>query len=200
MDYKEYNDEELLSYIREQNEEANELMFKKYKPLIKNIAQKHYRYNNRGLELSDLIQEGMIALSYAIVSYKSDKDASFYTYAKTCIERRIISIMVGTTRLKNKYLNESLPIESDNEKVDLLNFISDDSFNPLTLILDYEKEQEVYELAKKILTTLEFQVFELKLSGFDYKEIADILEVDSKIVDNALQRIRKKLKNNLKVD
>lgn len=201
MDYKEYNDEELLSYIREQNEEANELMFTKYKPLIKKIAKEHYnKIGNKGLELSDLIQEGMIGLSYAISSYNEDKEASFYTYAKTCIERKILSTLRVTNTLKNKILNESIPYELENQDINIIDIISDDTLNPLNMIIDYEQEQEIYEVAKSSLTPLELQVFELKMSGFDYREISDILEVDSKIIDNALTRIKTKLKKHLKVN
>lgn len=201
MNYKEYNDGELLSYIKEQNEDANELMFVKYRPLIKSLAQKHYsKNNNKGLELSDLIQEGMIGLSYAISSYKDNKDTTFYTYAKTCIERKMLSVLKGATRLKNKILNESLPIENDNDEFNIIDIISDDTLNPLNMIINYEQEQEIYVLAKEILTTLELQVFELKMSGFDYKEISDILDIDVKKVDNALQRIKNKFKKNKRVD
>ena len=200
MNYKEYNDSELLSYIKDQNEDANELMFVKYKPLIKSVAQKHYaKNNNKGLELSDLIQEGMVGLSYAISSYQDNKDTIFYTYAKTCIERKILSALKGVNRLKNKILNESLPIETDNEEVSIIDVIKDDTLNPLNMIINYEQEQELYNFAKDILTSLELQVFELKMSGFGYKEIADILDIDTKTADNALQRIKTKFKKHMKV-
>lgn len=201
MNYKEYNDLELLEYIKEENEEANELMFTKYMPLIKSLANKLLPKNySKGLEQSDLIQEGMIGLSYAINSYKDNKDTSFYTYAKTCIERRMLSILKGTTRLKNKILNESLPIETDFDDIDLIDIISDDTPNPLNMIINTEQEQEIKAIANDVLTYLEFQVFELKMSGFNYKEIADILDLEPKNIDNALQRIKNKLKKKLEVN
>lgn len=198
MDYTKYNDSELLSYIREQNEEANELMFIKYKPLINSISKKYYpKCSARGLEMSDLIQEGMIGLSYAIISFKDSKDTSFYTYAKTCIERKILSTVLGTERLKNKILNESISFESGNDESNILDFLGDDSINPEKMVVSRESINELYDLAKKILTDLEEQVFELKASGFNYKEIADILGLEPKMIDNALQRIKNKLKKHM---
>lgn len=201
MDYKEYNDEELLSYIKEQNEEANELMFTKYKPLIKKIAIEHYnKIGNKGLEISDLIQEGMIGLSYAISTYSEDKETSFFTYAKTCIERKILSSLKINNRLKNKILNESIPYEVESSDINLIDVISDETLNPLNIIINYEKEQEIYQIAASTLTELELQVFELKLSGFDYKEISELLKTDYKTIDNALQRIKTKLRKKLKAE
>lgn len=199
MNYREYNDSELLSYIKDNNEDANEIMFKKYKPLIKSLASKYYpKCQNKGYDLSDLIQEGMVGLSYAISSFDDDKDTMFYTYAKTCIERRMKSVIVSTERLKNKILNDSLPFETPADGINIIDMISDDSINPENLAISYEDEQDIYEEAKNILTSRELQVFELKISGFDYKEIADILDVDSKVIDNALQRIRSKMRKVLK--
>jgi len=92
MNYKDYNDYELINYIRENSEEANEILFEKYKPMIVNLATKMVNYSpNLGLEINDLIQEGMLGLNTAINSFDENDETSFYTYAKTCIERKIIS-------------------------------------------------------------------------------------------------------------
>lgn len=201
MDYKEYNDFELLNYIAEKNEEATNIMYKKYEPLIANISRKMIKYvNGSGLEINDLIQEGMLGLSSAIDSYDSVKDASFYTYAKTCIERKIISLIVSTTRLKRKVLNESISIEAtdeNGEKINLDYLFIDEKENPVNKLLSDEYEQELYEIVKNVFTGFEQQVFELKINGFDYKEIAEILDKDAKSIDNALQRIKSKLKKEL---
>ena len=91
MNYKDYNDYELLSYIAENNEEANNIMIKKYEPLINKIAKKMISHcKNNGLELSDLVQEGMIGLNHAIEKYRERENILFYTYAKKCIERMLI--------------------------------------------------------------------------------------------------------------
>ena len=83
MEYKEYNDNELISYIAEGNEDANNLLIEKYKPLITKVATKMLPYcEGNGYDLNDLIQEGMIGLNHAIDKYHEQKDVLFYTYAK----------------------------------------------------------------------------------------------------------------------
>ena len=199
MKYKDYNDYELINYISENNEEANEILFEKYKPLIVNISNKMYKYcKNKGLELNDLIQEGMLGLNLAIKSYNQDKEASFYTYAKKCIERKIISLVVSTCRLKHKALNESMPFEvTSNEQGTFEIFMEDNSYNPENMIIDYETENEIIKKAHELLTDLEKQVFDLKISGFNYREIAEILDKDTKTIDNAIQRLKNKIKNRI---
>lgn len=198
MDYQEYNDYELIQYIAESNEEANNIMFKKYEPLIIGIAKKMFKYSSKyGLELNDLIQEGMLALSDAITTFSDQKEAIFYTYAKTCIERKMISLVISSNRLKHRILNESISLESTNEDGEIINLeylFKDDRDNPENILLSEEYEKELMKKAEKILTSFEIQVFELKLNGFDYKEIAEMLDKESKSIDNALQRIKNKIK------
>lgn len=198
MNYRDYNDFELLSYVSEQNEEANEVLFEKYRPLIVATANRLYYYcKNTGLELNDLIQEGMLGLNLAITSFDNDKETSFYTYAKKCIERKIISLIVGAHRLKHKFLNESLSFELSDEGCETYiseKNLGDNSYNPESILLNSESAEELIKEVNKQLTDFEIQVFELKLNGFDYKEIAEILDKDTKSIDNALQRIKSKLK------
>ena len=102
MDYKDYNDYELLDYIAEGNEDANNIIIKKYEPLIIKIANKMLPYCKKsGLEQSDLIQEGMIGLNHAIDRYQEKENILFYTYAKKCIERKIISVVIAATKIKH---------------------------------------------------------------------------------------------------
>ena len=196
MQYREYNDYELLNYISENNEEANEILFEKYKPLIVNISNKLYKYcKNKGLELNDLIQEGMLGLNLALKIYDQNKDASFYTYARKCIERKIISLVVSTCRLKHKILNDSVSFEIKTNETDVFEMVvGDNSYNPEDMMINYETETEIIEKAHNLLTDLEKQVFDLKISGFNYKEIAEILEKDPKTIDNAIQRLKQKMK------
>ena len=193
MDYKDYNDYELLSYIKENNEEANNIIIKKYEPLINKIAIKMLQYcKNNGLEKSDLVQEGMIGLNHAIDRYQERENILFYTYAKTCIERKIISVVIGANRIKNKILNES--ISYDDEENLLLKFVKSNTPSPEEEVLNLELEETLLKKIKKVLTDLEQQVFELLISGFKYKEIAEILDKDQKSIDNAKERIKAKIK------
>lgn len=202
MDYRDFNDNELINYISEKNEEAYEVIFHKYKPFIVSTAKKLIKYcDNLGIDMNDLIQEGMLGLNIAINTFNSNKDNIFYTYAKTCIERKMLSLITASRRQKHKILNESLPLESDNddERISLYNLISDESNNPEARLLSDEQETEIFKIINEILTDLEKQVFELKINGFNYHEIAEILDKDLKAIDNANQRIRNKIKEKLNI-
>lgn len=193
MDYKDINDYELLYYISDGNEDANNIIIEKYKPLINKIATKMLPYcKNNGLDKNDLIQEGMIGLNHAIDRYQEQEDTLFYTYAKTCIERKIISVVVSSNRNKNKILNES--ISYDDEENSLLRILKDSSPNPEEAILDAESEEKFMSSIRETLTDFENQVFDLLVSGLKYKEIAEILDKDDKAIDNAIQRIKNKIK------
>lgn len=199
MNYKDYSDFELISYIRENSEEANEILFQKYKPMIVNFATKMVNYSpNLGLEINDLIQEGMLGLNTAINAFDENDEASFYTYAKTCIERRIISTIIAAKRQKHKILNESMSLEvyTDEENNGIMDaLVADNSYNPENIVVQTENEHKLMKKISEQLTPLEQQVFDLKISGFKYKEIADILDKEPKVIDNALNRIKTKIKN-----
>lgn len=200
MNYRDYNDNELLLYISENNEEASSIMFEKYTPLIITIANKMYKYcSNTGLEISDLIQEGMLGLNSAIHSYNEENDNVFYTFARKCIERKMISLMVAANRQKHRLLNESLSLNDtlDNDIFELEEHLGDNSYNPEYRLFEHETEEELINGFKKNLTELEEEVFLLKIGGLNYKEIAEVLDKDLKAIDNALQRIKIKLKKYL---
>jgi len=201
MNYRDFNDNELIAYIKENNEEANNIIFEKYRPLIVGAASRMFNYcKNSGLELNDLIQEGMLGLNQALNSFDTTRDVTFYTYAKTCIERKIVSLVVSSRRLKHKILNESISIEiyNDNDEfVNLDKLLSDSSTDPETIMFDNEQNNELIDKIKNQLTPFEQQVFELKINNFNYNEIAEILDKDSKSIDNALQRIKIKIKEKI---
>lgn len=202
MNYRDYNDHELLLYISEKNEEASNIMFSKYSPLITTLANKMFKYcPNTGLEVSDLIQEGMLGLNAAMISFNDQNENAFYTYAKKCIERRMISLLVASNRQKHRLLNESLSLNDtlDNDVFELEEHLGDNSYNPEYRLFEHEREEELISEFKKELTELEEEVFLLKISGLNYKEIAEILDKDVKTIDNALQRIKMKLKKSVKV-
>ena len=197
MNYKNFNDYELLDQIHSCSEDANEIILYKYRPLIINIAKKMITYCNGGVDLNDLIQEGMLGLNEAINSFREDKDANFGTYARICIERKILSLVKSTKTYKNRILNESISIEDD-EDMTIDKFLIDNTANPGMMVEDYDYQENILKKLNSQLTDFEKQVFELKQSEFNYKEIADILEKDPKAIDNALQRIKLKLKGIMK--
>ncbi len=196
-----YNDRELLDYILEGNEDATKILYEKYEPYIASQAKKFYLYvSNAGLEVNDLKQEGMIALNEAIHGYKDIKDTTFYTYATTCIKRRLISSIIAAKRLKHKFLNESISLdqEVDGNNVSLDNILINESSNPENVMISVERERQLFQNLKFLLTDFEYQVFELKYNNFQYKEIAKLLDKEPKAIDNALQRIRVKVSKFLK--
>ena len=203
MDYNDYNDYELLNYIADNNEEAANIMYKKYEPLIYGIAKRMLKYNkNAGLELNDLVQEGMLALSKAIERFDENDETMFYTYAKKCIERKILSMVIASNRLKRKFLNESVSIEATytlSDMKDIEYLFKSDTSNPENILLSEEKMQDLKDKASELLTNFEMQVFELKINDFTYTEIAEILNRDIKSIDNAIQRIKTKLKDDINI-
>lgn len=198
-----FNDNEILSYVSESNEEAINLIYEKYKPLINKIARRLYdRYCiNSGLEVADLVQEGMLGLNNAMNTYSEFKDVLFYTYAKTCVERKMISAVIACNRKKHKILNESLSYEIEiTEDLNIESLIGDEDYNPENIVIDMEEKEELLKKIKEKLTDFELEVLELKMDGFDYKEIASILDKDTKSIDNAFQRLKNKIKNIIKED
>lgn len=190
MKYKEYNDFELISYVKEQIEEANEILIDKYMPLINKIAKKFD--TTYGIDLSDIRQEGLIGLSKAIKTYSEVSNTTFYTYAKKCIESSILNLIRNYKCNKHVYLNES--ISFDNQEIDILNMLTD-NINPLSELIDKEDYNMIYQKVKDKLSDFEYEVFKLKLENYNNKEISLILNTNYKKVDNALLRIKNKLKH-----
>ena len=198
MSYDEINDYEVLSMVAD-NEDATEILFKKYRPLLMGIAKKFYNlFKNTGYDFNDLVQEAMIAFSSAINTFDEKKDALFFTYAKTCVERRLYSLIKSSSRNKYQLLNESFSVDllADDAK-SLENLLEDNNSNPENRLIDDENTKELVKNIQKKLTNLESAVFELKISGFTYKEIAEILDKDSKSIDNAISRIKLKVQKYL---
>ncbi len=199
MDYSDLNDFELLSYAYESDEDAKNILLKKYEPLIASMVTRMLKScPYMGLDKNDLMQEGMMGLVHAIEHFNNQKDISFYTYAKTCITRSLISTIIASKRLKHRALNESISINTEEEDVSFDKVLKDNQANPENIIMDMQMTEELMENIRKKLTDFELQVFELMISYFSYREIAVILDKDKKQVDNAIQRIKAKAKEQLK--
>ena len=111
--YKDYNDQELLYLISEGNEDANNILFDKYKPIIDIKLKKYLNFGKKiGLDYNDLFQEGLVGLSEAIVSYKNNKETKFSSFASLCIERQLSSLISSYNRKKYIYLNESCSLDT----------------------------------------------------------------------------------------
>lgn len=194
MLYKDYNDYELISLAHEQNEDAINIIYEKYKPIIVSKCNTYIKYI-KGIELCDLIQECYIVLNTAINTFDQEKDNIFYTFINLCLDRYLISEYKKSNNTKNKLLNESLSLDSlDNEDKNLIKIIKDDKYNPELELIQELNFMELYNKIIDKLTYLEELVFILKVQNFNYKEIASILDKDSKSIDNAIQRIKTKIK------
>ena len=151
--YEEITDNELLDKVSD-NELATEALFEKYRPLITGIAKKIY-YSSKvsGVEIADLIQEGMVGFSIAINTYNDKEDASFYTFARMCIIRRILSSITAANTKKHQILNESISVESISEDPSTKeNIFSDYDSNPEKLLIIGENTKELIRDIEKELT------------------------------------------------
>ncbi len=194
--YKDYNDNELIYLIGEKNEEASNILYEKYSEVVNMKAKKYVNYaKNIGLDYSDLIQEGMVGLTEAIKYYKEQRDTTFSTFANICIEREIISALKKLQRKKHAALNNSLSLDysiDENGKT-ILDFICTDDSDPSIKLENEDELRRIYDYLDKELTKQERQVFNLKMYGFEYKEIARLLNKSYKSIDSTLQRIKLKI-------
>lgn len=188
-------DEELITLIRNGNQDATEYLLKKYSPLVKKSIRTMYLI---GADTEDLSQEGMIGLFKAIQNYQADNTASFYTFAKLCIDRQIYTAIKTSNRKKHSPLNSYISFysranEDDAELIDNLEAGNDS--NPEHVILDRENTSRLEALLEECLSNLEKKVLHYYLEGKSYSDIAILLEKPVKSIDNAVQRIREKVKN-----
>lgn len=198
--YKEYNDQELIYLIAENNEDASNILYNKYKDIVNMKAKKYMVYASKvGIEYKDLVQEGMVGLSEAIKCYSDHKDTGFATFANICIDREILSILKKMGRKKYSSLNDSLSLDYkiDNSGKTLMDILYDYASDPSIKIDKEEKLKELYERLYKELSPFEKNVFDLKMCGFEYKEIGNLLNKSYKSIDSALQRIRVKVRKAL---
>ena len=194
-DYKD-NDYELLYLISENNDEAKELFYKKYKPVIELKARKFVKYvESKGYDYNDLVQEGMIGLSKAIKDFSEQKDVQFNTFANMCIERQMFSFMRNISAGRHKVLNESLSFDTTTNSYGkpLINLLDDKNINPETTFIESEEKEDLYNDIVSILTDKEAEVFELRSKGFSYREISNLLNTTEKSVGKNIERIKEKI-------
>ena len=185
----EYNDFELVSLIRENNEEAREILYNKYKPIIVNKSTDQiYKLGSYGMEINDLIQEGYIGLDNAINCFNEKENTSFYTFALLCIDRQIITYIKKNTNNKAMILNDAINLDDGKEYLFRDNTDIEGSF------INKEDAKEFINLICDSLSDIEKKVFSLKLEGYDIGEIANLLNKDTKVIYNTLHRIKYKIK------
>ncbi len=186
------NDEELSLKAQSGDEEALNTILINYKSLVNKLARSYFLL---GGDMEDIVQEGMIGLYKAIMHFSPQKNASFKTFASTCIKHQIQNAVKVASSEKNKVLSTALSIadgpelEEDNLGFELFSELP----SPDEKILEKETVEEIKEFMSKTLSQLEVKILSLYLKGYSYNEIAEIANISKKSIDNGLSRIKSKL-------
>ncbi len=195
------DDHELVISAREGNDSALEFLLDKYKNFVRIKARSYFLI---GADKEDLIQEGMIGLYKAIRDFRPDKQSSFRAFAELCITRQMITAIKTATRQKhiplNSYISLNKPMyyenESDRTLVETLS--GSEVTDPVELVISGEELKSIRSSFGEILSGLEAEVLRLYIDGKSYQEIAEELDRHVKSIDNALQRVKRKVELHLR--
>ena len=208
--YSGLSDAEIVQLTRQGDGEAMDYLMEKYKSLVRRISSARFLV---GGDRDDLIQEGMIGLFKALRDYDCGRDASFATFAALCVSRQLYTAVQASGRKKHMPLNTAVslnaPVNNGSETgseagIQLEDSVSEEQgtllssgygFNPEKILIDRENLLRLQEHIESELSPFEKEVLDLHLTGMNYVEIAHILNRDEKSTDNALQRIRAKVRN-----
>lgn len=197
--YKALSDEEVVRLAQGGDKYASEFITAKYLPYVRNKSRAYFLV---GGEVEDIMQEGLIGLYEAIQDFSSDKQASFRTFMDICVTRQIMTALKAASRQKhiplNTYvsLNKPMYVEDTSKSfMDML--VTSRAEDPESLYIDGEKTEEIGKEIRNSLSDFEYRVLRLYLQGVSYLKIAHVLNKEEKAIDNAIQRIRKKLSRNL---
>lgn len=199
--YDTLEDEQIVESARQGDPAALEYLIKKYKNFVRSKARSYFLI---GADREDIIQEGMIGLFKAIRDYRSDKISSFRAFAELCITRQIITAIKTATRQKhiplNSYVSLNKPIYDEESDRTLLDILSGKKIlDPEELIISREEVNNIEAKIGEILSDLELKVLMYYLQGKSYQEIAIDLDRHVKSIDNALQRVKRKLERFLEL-
>lgn len=192
LPFCELSDEDVAKLAKCGNEDAYNHIIARYRNFVYTKAQNYYI---KGGEKEDLIQEGMIGLYKAVCDFDESK-SSFKVFAKLCVSRQMISAVRGATRDKHKPLNTYISIDSGDDSsepgyIDIPD--NKHSVNPENIMIERENVNGMEVLINQALSKLELEVLAFYLDGLSYQEIAKRIEREPKVVDNAIQRLRKKI-------
>lgn len=199
--YEEMTDEEIALLARDGDDAAQEFLLNKYKNFVRSKARSYFLI---GADHEDIVQEGMIGLFKAIRDFRPDKLSSFRAFAELCVTRQIITAIKTATRQKhiplNSYVSLNRPIydeESDRTLMDVLSEVQ--MAGPEELLISQEDYSSVENRISEVLSDLEMEVLTSYLEGKSYQEIARDLHRHVKSIDNALQRVKRKLEKSLNI-
>ena len=191
--YDGIKDEELIFRFKNGESEILDYLMEKYKNMVRKKARTMFLI---GGENDDLIQEGMIGLFKAVRDYQPDKDATFQTFASICVDRQIYNAIQSSNRQKHQPLNSYVSLSEQGEENE--EHLGDTWVeNPESIIIDQENVENLEQEITTTLSPMENQVLEYYLAGNGYGEIAELMGKTPKSIDNALRRIRTKIKEQL---
>ncbi|MDR7074810.1 MULTISPECIES: RNA polymerase sporulation sigma factor SigH [Bacillales] len=201
IDYELMEDESLVELVHEGDSAALEYLINKYKNFVRAKARSYFLI---GADREDIIQEGMIGLYKAIRDFKEDKLSSFKAFAELCITRQMITAIKTATRQKhiplNSYVSLDKPIYDEESDRTLMDVICGTKVtDPEELIINQEEFDDIEVKMGEILSDLERKVLMLYLDGRSYQEISVDLDRHVKSIDNALQRVKRKLERYLEL-
>lgn len=195
--YKVCSDNELIEEIRKGEEQAEKIFYSRYTYIVRKIASSFFIL---GADKDDLFQEAMIGLFKAVKSYNREVNDNFKYFAELCIRRQIITAIRQSNSYKKNLLNNSVSIyeytDSENNENLLDRLVSMDDLNPEIVMISKEEAEDYHVLTSKILSGFERNVLIEYSKGKTYEEISYTLKKDVKSIDNALQRIKKKIYKN----
>jgi len=195
--YFNLTDNELLSMAESGDKIAEDQLALRYTRLVKICSRPYFLVGGDG---EDLIQEGMLGLLSAIREFNISMNTSFKTYAEICVKRRIYSAIKGASRKKHEPLNDMVSFEdvlSDESNSSAVSYGEAYRRSPEEQVLARESVGEIIQTYSRCLSKFEVEILNLYLSGLSYSEIAELCGKTDKSVDNAVQRIRRKLARNL---
>lgn len=193
-DYRELSDEQLIKKLRAGDTKLMDYILDKYKPLVRKKANAVFLI---GGDTDDLIQEGMIGLFKAVRDYDETKEASFFSFAELCITRQLYKAVEASNRKKHAPLNTyvSFYSETGEEGHSLAETLTTGGMgDPEQIVIDQENLKIFWERLKERLSKMECEVLDNYLSGLNYQQIAIKMGKSPKAIDNALQRIKAKIR------
>ena len=197
MDYKSINDYEILYLIEDENDGYKSIMYDKYKYVMNRLCNKYLQfYSTLSIDRDDLYQEAFLGFDYAISHFDFHRDLTFYTYCILCVESKIKDYCQRLLAKKNLLLSTSISLETElYENIYLSDVISSGEDVCHSVIFN-EDIKKIIDF-KNSLSVRQAQIFELRMNGFSYKEIATLLSIDVKGVYNHLRSIKTKYNNSL---
>lgn len=192
-----YSDEQLIELVHENSDEAKSVLFERYKDKIDYLIKKYSVVAKAlGIDMPDLNQEALVGFTDAILNYDANKEANLSTFIGVCVERKIKKACIKAGTNKNQAMKDTLSLDYTYTDIDtsLKELIEDVDSDPLIKMTEEERYEELLKDIRNELTETEECVFELLIMGLNYRDIAEVLNKEVKQVDNAIQRIKTKIK------